>query len=141
MKKNLFRLFCCASTAVMFVACSKENVNQEKLVLKTTSSSDAARIPIPPGLKVDFSYNTSLIPTGGAIVNFQDESSIGMSCTDVYSISAYSWNFGDGSPLSNAANPSHLYTRSGSYTITLEVTFTNEVGRSIIIKSSKNMVL
>jgi len=96
----------------------------------------AARIPIPSGLTVGFSYNTKLISTGGSIVNFQDESSIGMSCTDVYSISAYSWNFGDGIPLSNAA-----IHDLGSYTITLEVIFTNEVGRSVIVKSSKNIVL
>ena len=33
----------------------------------------------------------------------------------------YSWNFGDGSALSNAANPSHVYA-AGSYTATLTVT-------------------
>lgn len=32
---------------------------------------------------------------------------------------AYSWNFGDGSSLSTATNPSHLYSNSGTYTVTL----------------------
>ena len=39
---------------------------------------------------------------------------------------SYSWNFGDGTALSTAANPSHVFTASGSvptnYTVTLTVT-------------------
>ncbi len=31
----------------------------------------------------------------------------------------YTWNFGDGSPVSNTANPSHTYSAAGSYTVTL----------------------
>jgi glucose/arabinose dehydrogenase/endonuclease YncB( thermonuclease family) len=34
----------------------------------------------------------------------------------------YDWDFGDGSPHSTAANPSHQYTTSGSYTAKLTVT-------------------
>ena len=34
----------------------------------------------------------------------------------------YSWNFGDGSAASSAANPSHTYTAAGNYTATLTVT-------------------
>jgi glucose/arabinose dehydrogenase/endonuclease YncB( thermonuclease family) len=34
----------------------------------------------------------------------------------------YSWNFGDGSAVSTAANPSHTYTANGSYTAVLTVT-------------------
>jgi glucose/arabinose dehydrogenase len=33
----------------------------------------------------------------------------------------YNWNFGDGSPASTAANPSHQYASNGSYTATLTV--------------------
>jgi PKD repeat protein len=33
----------------------------------------------------------------------------------------YSWNFGDGSALSTAANPSHTYATNGSYTAALTV--------------------
>jgi len=33
---------------------------------------------------------------------------------------SYSWDFGDGSPLSNAANPTHVYTAAGNYVVTLQ---------------------
>jgi hypothetical protein len=33
----------------------------------------------------------------------------------------YSWDFGDGTPLSTAANPSHTYTTAGKYTARLTV--------------------
>jgi len=31
----------------------------------------------------------------------------------------YEWDFGDGTPVSNLENPSHIYTQTGNYTITL----------------------
>ena len=31
----------------------------------------------------------------------------------------YTWNFGDGSPVSNVANPCHIYALPGTYTVTL----------------------
>ena len=34
---------------------------------------------------------------------------------------SFSWNFGDGSPASTAADPTHMYTLPGSYTATLTV--------------------
>jgi PKD repeat protein len=33
----------------------------------------------------------------------------------------YDWNFGDGTPHSNAANPSHRFTASGTYPVTLQI--------------------
>jgi len=35
---------------------------------------------------------------------------------------SYVWDFGDGSPLSNAPNPSHVYNEAGEYPVTLTVT-------------------
>ena len=43
-------------------------------------------------------------------------------------LEAYSWNFGDGSPISDAASPAHTYVRGGVFTATLTVT--DDGGRS-----------
>ncbi|WP_189362655.1 malectin domain-containing carbohydrate-binding protein, partial [Algibacter mikhailovii] len=45
--------------------------------------------------------------------------SIGSS--DDKGITAYAWNFGDGTPVSNEASPSHIFTAAGNYTVTLTV--------------------
>jgi hypothetical protein len=42
----------------------------------------------------------------------------------------YVWNFGDGTPLVTAFEPSHVYTQSGTYVITLNVV--NLCGASIL---------
>ena len=34
----------------------------------------------------------------------------------------YEWNFGDGTPLSEEANPTHVFTQAGRYTVALKVT-------------------
>ena len=38
-----------------------------------------------------------------------------------WGVSNFSWNFGDMSQTSNLANPIHLYTDTGAYTIQLDV--------------------
>jgi PKD repeat protein len=45
----------------------------------------------------------------------------------------YTWDFGDGSPVSNQANPVHTYTAVGNYTVTL--TATNPAGSDTVIGS------
>ncbi len=50
-----------------------------------------------------------------------DFSSLGSADGDG-SIVAYSWNFGDGSPVSTEENPSHTYTAQGTYDVVLTVT-------------------
>lgn len=37
-------------------------------------------------------------------------------------VSSYSWNFGDGSPLSTEENPTHEFTNAGEYTVVLTAT-------------------
>lgn len=37
-------------------------------------------------------------------------------------IAGYAWDFGDGSPVSTVANPTHTYASTGDYTVTLTVT-------------------
>ncbi len=59
-------------------------------------------------------------PTSGSAplsVQFTDQSVPGTS-----PITSRSWNFGDGTAPSGAANPSHVYGAAGNYTVTLTVT-------------------
>lgn len=43
------------------------------------------------------------------------------SSTGSFTTNPYSWNFGDGSPVSTATNPPHTYSVSGTYTVSLTV--------------------
>ncbi len=47
------------------------------------------------------------------------------SSTGSFTTNPYSWNFGDGSPVSTATNPPHTYSVSGTYTVSLTVTDIN----------------
>jgi len=66
-----------------------------------------------------FSYSPS-IPDVGSTVTFDASSS----APNGGAIVSYVWNFGDGSPLTNTTNPivTHIFSASGSYTVTLTVT-------------------
>lgn len=51
----------------------------------------------------------------------------------------YSWNFGDGSPISNAMNPTHTFTAGGVYTVSLTTTiegWTNTCVNTYTVKIS-----
>ncbi|MGH2492145.1 MAG: PQQ-dependent sugar dehydrogenase, partial [Candidatus Limnocylindria bacterium] len=59
-------------------------------------------------------------PTNGLAPLAVSFSSAGSFDPDANPLS-YSWNFGDSTPASTAANPSHTYTTNGTYTATLTV--------------------
>ncbi len=54
------------------------------------------------------------------VVEFTDESDFDLP-TPAPTIT-YTWDFGDGSPQSNAINPTHEYGSNGTYTVTLTIT-------------------
>lgn len=74
-------------------------------------TSQVNTIAINPLPVVSFSANNVCL---GNPTNFSDGSTISLG-----SISTYSWNFGDGSPISSFQNPPHTYTTHGLYTPTL----------------------
>ncbi|MBK8140529.1 MAG: PKD domain-containing protein [Chitinophagaceae bacterium] len=37
-------------------------------------------------------------------------------------VTGWSWNFGDGSPISTVQNPTHIFSTAGTYTVTLNAT-------------------
>ena len=53
----------------------------------------------------------------GTTVNFTDQSTAQAS-----TVTGWSWDFGDGTPLSTQQNPTHNYTAAGTYTVKLTVT-------------------
>jgi PKD repeat protein len=62
----------------------------------------------------------SATPTTGTAplnVNFT-----GSNSTDDTGISSSSWNFGDGTPASSLANPSHIFSSAGTFNVVLTVT-------------------
>lgn len=74
-------------------------------------------INVTNGVKASF---TKTLPTVcGAPANIRFTNT-----TTGPAVLSYSWNFGDGSPLSNAVSPIHTYTANGTYTATLVATST-----------------
>lgn len=63
----------------------------------------------------DFSVTNICIPNGSA--TFTDLSTVSPG-----TVTGWLWNFGDGSPTSNAQNPTHIYATGGSVPVSLTVT-------------------
>ena len=77
--------------------------------------------PFPPIAAASTSSNAGLSP-----LNVQFSSS---GSSDPYGLPlTYSWDFGDGSPVSTSPNPSHTYTTNGTYTATLTVSNGTQTG-------------
>jgi gliding motility-associated-like protein len=98
------------------------NANTYTVKLVTVSAdgciSDTARqnITVSPVPVAAFTMPASVcMPNGN--VQFTNTSTIADN-----SALSYSWNFGDGSPASTLASPSHVYASSGTYNVTLTVT-------------------
>lgn len=73
-----------------------------------TSSQTVTVLPQPVA---DFNYS---VACARQAVNFTD-------LTTVSTPVAWSWDFGDGAPINNTQNPSHIYALGGTYNVTLIV--------------------
>ena len=72
----------------------------------------------------------------GSIIGFSDASTATGSI-----VNGWTWDFGDGSPLSTLQNPTHTYATAGTYTVTLRVstlagcqTVNNVATRTVLVK-------
>ncbi len=70
--------------------------------------------PFTPTASISSSPNAGLAPLSLQFSSAGSSDPYGLPLT-------YSWDFGDGSPVSTSANPSHIYTTTGTYTATLTV--------------------
>jgi len=66
----------------------------------------------------------------GATINFTDAST----SPGGYTITGWTWDFGDNSPVSHLQNPSHTYPTAGTYNVTL--TITNNINCSVSLSGN-----
>lgn len=86
------------------------------------SNSASASITVnAPGNQTP-TAQASATPTNGPAPLAVQLSSAGSSDPDTGQSLSYSWNFGDGSPDENSANPTHTFASVGSFDVTLTVT-------------------
>lgn len=77
------------------------------------------QVTIHPNPVADFNQPNICLPAGNA--SFTDGSTV----SGGNSITGWSWNFGDGSPLSTTQNPTHIYSGTGPFNVSLTVTSNN----------------
>ncbi|KAB2859095.1 MAG: PKD domain-containing protein [Flavobacteriales bacterium] len=90
----------------------------------TVSKNNIEVWPLPV---VDFIPTTVCLNN---ITQFEDQSTVSNTYT-TNTITAWSWNFGDGSPLDNNQDPTHTYLTEGVHQATLVVTTSNNCIDSI----------
>ncbi|MGE0637046.1 MAG: PKD domain-containing protein [Bacteroidia bacterium] len=74
-------------------------------------------VTVNPAPQVDFSFTDEC---AGTVVNFTDQTAFPSG-----SITDWTWNFGDGSPVDNTQNTTHSFTNAGQYSVTLVATGDN----------------
>ena len=79
-----------------------------------------AEDPDPDALSAAFSF----VVNGLEVLFFDESSGCATGCT-------YTWFFGDGTPVSTATDPTHLYAAAGTYTVTLRVVRGTESSTSV----------
>ena len=113
-----------AVMALLAAACTQ---TPEKPVAKATSTPAAAAAPTPVAMApapaaepADELYvDVEVEPEEGAPPLSTKWTSTVEDGTEPYK---YKWDFGDGSPASTEANPTHVFQKEGDFTVTLVVT-------------------
>ncbi|MFL9482766.1 PKD domain-containing protein [Chitinophagaceae bacterium LWZ2-11] len=95
-----------------------------------------------PNVIAGFTINNSAQCISGNSFAFTDATTTAAGIT----VTGYTWNFGDGSPINNTQNPTHTYAIAGSYVITQQVTgtdginsFSDNVTQTVIVYATPDM--
>jgi gliding motility-associated-like protein len=78
----------------------------------TCSSTATKSIKVVTNPSINFTADKTVGCQAPFTVNFQDQTP---------GAAAWTWDFGDGSPISHAENPSHTYTSGGQFTVSQSV--------------------
>jgi gliding motility-associated-like protein len=82
------------------------------------ATNTLVKLGLPP-------FITSFFNASFTVENFCLGSATQFTLNNTTGVTSVSWDFGDGSPLSNVLNPSHNYLTAGNYTVTLTATAAN----------------
>ncbi len=92
----------------------RDTANRSNTLTKPNYIVANAASPVAP--VADFSASSPRTGMAPLTVTFINNS------TDTVTGTIWSWNFGDGSPISPDQNPTHIYASSGTYTVSLTAT-------------------
>ncbi len=109
----------------------KSRCNGSVVVTETTVTRDIT-VTTALSTKLDFTFQNSNCGTTFTAVPIYPDNT----CSNV----AYEWDFGDGTPKSTLPSPSHLYSRAGSYNVSLKLTYSCN-GCQKFITYNKNVVV
>ncbi len=100
--------------------------------LTITTSCGSTYLTAGPIIILDvptISFNVNNIICANTYAQFYNTTTAGYT-NDCSTYNVYTWDFGDGTPVSREVNPSHVYTRPGNYTIRLSAQTPCGIGTS-----------
>ncbi|WP_269468182.1 MULTISPECIES: PKD domain-containing protein [Flavobacterium] len=102
------------------------------VTLTITTSCGSTYLTAGPIIILDvpvISFNVQSIACANTYTQFHNTTQAGYT-NDCSTYNVYTWDFGDGTPVSREVSPSHVYTQPGTYTIKLSAQTPCGIGRS-----------
>ena len=102
------------------------------VTLTITTSCGSTFLTAGPIIILDvpvISFNVQSIACANTYIPFYNTTQAGYT-NDCSTYNVYTWDFGDGTPVSREVSPSHVYTKPGTYTIKLSAQTPCGIGKS-----------